>query len=51
MPVVFGVYLMKLDVMVLGGAIHLDRNVDQPEGDRTFPDGTHTASMPSSAAG
>jgi len=44
--VVLGMYLVKLDVVVLGRAVHLDRDVDQPERDRALPDRTHSASMP-----
>ncbi len=44
-PVVLGVHLVELDVVVLGGAVDLDRDVHQAEGDRTLPDGTHQPSM------
>ena len=40
-PVVLLVHLMELDVVVLGRAVHLDRDVHQTEGDRTLPYGTH----------
>jgi hypothetical protein len=32
--------------VVLGRAIHLDRDIDQPKRDRTLPDGAHAVSMP-----
>ena len=44
--VVFRVHLVELQIVVLGGAIHLDRNVDETEGDGTLPDRTHVISMP-----
>ncbi len=37
-PVVLGVHLMEFDVVVLGGAVHLNRDVHQPERNRTLPD-------------
>jgi hypothetical protein len=37
--------------VVLGRAVHLDRDVDQSEGDRALPDGTHRASMPTLLCG
>ena len=40
------VHLMKLQVVVLGGAVDLHGHVDQTERDRTLPDGTHETSMP-----
>ena len=45
--VVLGVHLVELQVVVFGGAIHLDGNVHQTERDRAFPNGTHQSSMPS----
>ncbi len=44
--VVCCVHLMKLQVVVLGGAVNLHGHVDQTERDRTLPDGTHETSMP-----
>src|SRR5262249_19350306 len=44
--VVLGMHLMELDVVVLGGAVHLDRHIDESERDRTLPDGAHGVSMP-----
>lgn len=41
--VVLGVHLVELDVVVLGGAVHLDRDVHQPERDGTLPDGAHVS--------
>ena len=39
--------IIGVSVVVLGGAVHLHRDVHQTEGDRAFPDGTHDVSMPS----
>ena len=33
--------LVELDVPVLGGGVHLHRDVDQPEGDVPTPHGAH----------
>ena len=45
--IIGGVNLVELQVMVLGGAVDLYRDVDQTEGYGAFPDGTHGISMPS----
>lgn len=41
--VVLGVHLVEPDVVVCGSAVHLDRHVHQPEGDRTRPNGSHVS--------
>ncbi|SLC93855.1 Uncharacterised protein [Mycobacteroides abscessus subsp. massiliense] len=43
--VVLVVDLMELEVVVLGRAVYLDRDVHQPEGEGALPDGTHIPSM------
>src|SRR6185312_396820 len=42
---VLGVHLVKTDVLVLGGAVHLDRHVDQPERQGALPDRSHPSMM------
>lgn len=37
------VHLVEPDVVVCGSAVHLDRHVHQPEGDRTRPNGSHVS--------
>ena len=44
--VVLGMHLVKIHIMVLGGAVHLHRDVHQTEGDGASPDGSHALSMP-----
>ncbi|MCY1239805.1 hypothetical protein D9M72_526200 [compost metagenome] len=43
-PAVGVVDLVEPDVVVLGGAVDLDRHVDQPKCDSAFPYGSHGSS-------